>query len=94
MGRKKILEQHPHSKPKHSDRSPAPLSHGTQVERSWFKNLYWSFVRSFRAASARLRSGILDALREFPPRCFFPRVPRGVPLRFESPPEAAAVATH
>ena len=73
--------------------SPAPLSHGIQAERSWFKNLYWNFVRSFRAASARLRSVILDALREFPARCFFPRVPRGVPLPFESPPEAAVVAS-
>ena len=66
MGRKKILEQEPHSTPAHSDHSPAPLSHGNALERESFKQLYWNFVKAFRAASERLRSGILPALCEFP----------------------------
>ena len=94
MGRKKILEQDPHSTPSHSDRSPAPLSHGNRWERHWFKNLYWDFVRRYRAASTRLRAGILPALQEFPPRSFFPRIPTTVALRFESPPADQASATN
>ena len=92
MGRKKILEQDAHTVPSHSARSPAPLSHGTIAERAWFKNLYWAFVRAYRAASARLRSGVLNALGEFPPGCFLPRISRALPLRFEPPPEDAVGA--
>jgi len=29
-----------------------------------FKNLYWAFVRNYRAASARLLSGIVTTLHE------------------------------
>lgn len=94
MGRKKILEQDPHSKPMQSDRSPAPLSHGNALEREDFKKLYWAFVKAYRAASARLRSGILPALCEFPPRSFFPRIPSTVVLLFESPPPLERTLAH
>ena len=87
MGRKKILEQDPHDHPRKIARSPAPLSHGHREERELYKNLYWAFVRHYRSASARVRSGDVRAYCDFPPRCFYPRIPQNVALRFESPPE-------
>ena len=79
-GVEKILKQKPHNAPDTVSSSPAPLSHGNREERRTFKNLYWAFVRAYRAASERLRSGVLEALREFPPDCFLPRLPPGIGL--------------
>jgi REP element-mobilizing transposase RayT len=78
LGRKAILEQHPHDKPLHSDRSPAPPVHAATREiRLMLRVAYWQFVAAFREAAHRLRRG--DRLVRFPPGAFPPPLPCIVP---------------
>ena len=73
LGMKKVLEQNPHDGPDDFVRSPAPLCHtSTTTERDGFHKFYFGFRDKFRAASARFRSGIAEALSEFPASCFVP----------------------
>jgi REP element-mobilizing transposase RayT len=70
MGARHVLAQHPHSRPRRTNRSPAPLVHAaTRRARDVFKAMYRRFVDSFRAAAERLRAGVRDV--EFP-MCSFP----------------------
>ena len=65
LGRRAILKAHPHSRPKRSKKSPAPLFHAfSRKVRSQMHLAYALFVESFREAVERLRRG------EFP--CGFP----------------------
>ncbi len=71
LGRRAILRQDPHHRPDALETSPAPRVHAaTRAMRLQFLEAYRIFVRAYRAASARLRSGDLSA--EFPAGCFPP----------------------
>jgi hypothetical protein len=78
LGKKAILDQHPHDKPLHSDRSPAPAVHAASKE-IWIllRVAYWEFVAAFREAAHRLRCG--DQLVRFPPGAFPPAMPCALP---------------
>lgn len=74
LGKKAILAQHPHQKPLHSDRSPAPLVHAaTKAIRVMLRIAYYEFVAAFREAAHKLRRG--DRLVRFPPGAFQPPMP-------------------
>ncbi len=78
LGRKAIASQHPHDKPIHCDRSPAPLVHAASREiRIMLRVAYWQFVAAFREAAHRLRHG--DRLVRFPTGAFPPPLPCLVP---------------
>jgi len=79
LGKKAILDQHPHDKPLHSDRSPAPAVHAASKE-IWIllRVAYWEFVAAFREAAHRLRCG--DQLVRFPPGAFPPAMPCALPI--------------
>jgi REP element-mobilizing transposase RayT len=66
LGRKRVLSQRPHRRPANIKRSARPLCHAsTQEGRNGYRELYASFVATFREASKRWRAGQLGA--------FFPR---------------------
>ncbi len=66
-----IRKQHPHDRPDHSKRSPAPAVHAaSKAIRKQMKEAYRLFVEAYREAAAMLRAGKLDAT--FPPGCFPP----------------------
>jgi REP element-mobilizing transposase RayT len=74
LGRRSILQQHPHHKPAHCDRSPAPLVHAaTKRIRLMLRAAYWQFVAAFREAATRLKRGDPDV--RFPPGAFPPPLP-------------------
>jgi REP element-mobilizing transposase RayT len=74
LGKRAILAQHPHDKPLHSDRSPAPLVHAaTQAVRVMLRTAYYEFVAAFREAAAQLRRG--DRFVHFPAGAFPPALP-------------------
>jgi hypothetical protein len=74
LGKRAILAQHPHEKPLHSDRSPAPMVHAaTKAIRLMLRVAYWQFVAAFRDAAHRLRCG--DLLVRFPAGAFPPPLP-------------------
>lgn len=78
LGKKAVLAQHPHDKPLHSDRSPAPMVHAaTKAIHVMLRVAYWQFVAAFREAAHRLRRG--DHLVRFPPGAFPPPMPCTVP---------------
>ena len=69
-----MLAQDPCSRPRRTNRSPAPLVHAaTRRARDAFKAMYRRFVDAFRAAAERLRAGLRDA--EFPVCSFPPSAP-------------------
>jgi REP element-mobilizing transposase RayT len=74
LGKRAILAQHPHDKPLHSDRSPAPLVHAaTRAVRVMLRAAYYEFVAAFREAAIKLRCG--DRLVRFPTGAFPPPMP-------------------
>jgi REP element-mobilizing transposase RayT len=78
FGKKAILGQHPHERPLHCDRSPAPAVHAaTRAIRLMLRIAYWQFVAAFREAAYRLRRG--DRLVRFPAGAFPPPLPCFVP---------------
>ena len=78
LGKKTVLAQHPHDKPLHSDRSPAPAVHAaTKAIRVMLRAAYWQFLAAFREAAHRLRHG--DRLVRFPLGAFPPPLPCTVP---------------
>ena len=71
LGASAILGQHPHDRPKHTKRSPAPLFHAlsARVRRELWE-AYSLFVAAFRNAAEKLRAGdrnIVFPLGSFPP---------------------------
>ena len=78
LGKRAILAQHPHDRPLHSDRSPAPAVHAASKEiRVMLRAAYWRFADAFREAAHRLRRG--DRLVRFPLGAFPPPIPCAVP---------------
>jgi hypothetical protein len=78
LGKRAILAQHPHDKPLHPDRSPAPLVHAaTRGVRIMLRSAYYEFVAAFREAAVKLRRG--DRLVRFPAGAFPPPLPCSIP---------------
>jgi hypothetical protein len=74
LGAAAILSQHPHDRPRHSKRSPAPLFHAlSATARRELRDAYRWFVAAFREAAEKLRAGDRNAL--FPPGSFPPALP-------------------
>jgi hypothetical protein len=74
LGAAAVLAQDPHSRPRHSKRSPAPFCHA--ASKSWRQSLraaYFEFVAAFRRAAERLRMGDRDV--RFPQGSFPPPLP-------------------
>ena len=74
LGKQRILNQHPHTKPKVVKRSNRPLCHTTcPVIRQRFKESYRAFKQAYEQASAAFRSGEWDIA--FPAFSFKPPIP-------------------
>ena len=74
LGADVVLSQDPHSQPRSSKRSPAPMVHAaTKKARALFWAAYQRFVDAYRAAAEKLRQGSRDV--EFPPNAFPPALP-------------------
>ena len=55
MGQKRILAMDPHTKPKQTDKSPAPLCHAGCMEvKKAFKEAFKSFVEAYKESYQRL----------------------------------------
>jgi REP element-mobilizing transposase RayT len=66
LGRKQIISQRPHERPREVKRTPRPLCHASSREaREGFRELYRAFVTKFSEASRRWRAGQVRV--EFPP---------------------------
>jgi hypothetical protein len=63
MGVAAILGQHPHHRPRHLKKSPAPLFHviSQTVRRKLYEGYAW-FVAAFRQAAEKLRVGFQRGL--------------------------------
>jgi hypothetical protein len=74
LGASAILGRHPHDRPKHSKKSPAPLFHAAsaKVRRELWEAYRW-FVAVFRDAAEKLRAG--DPNATFPLGSFPPALP-------------------
>ena len=71
LGVQKVLQQHPHSRPLTTKRSPAPLCHAsTREARLKYRHTYRELVVNYRRASHRFRQG--DTTVQFPLHCFPP----------------------
>ncbi|HUP24038.1 MAG TPA: hypothetical protein VNB06_13975 [Thermoanaerobaculia bacterium] len=91
MGVAVILARHPHSRPEHLDRSPAPQVHCSSKEkRAEFWEAFKEFMARYRVSAERLRHGELTAA--FPANCFAPRR-QFVPRQCEPEPRARAPGT-
>lgn len=74
LGRRAILEQHPHDEPLTHDRSPARAVHAaTKAIRIMLRTAYRQIVDAYREASLKLRHG--DRLVCFPAGAFPPPMP-------------------
>ena len=74
LGPEAIRKQHPHDRPEHSKKSPAPAAHAaSKAVRHQMKEAYRLFVAAYREAAASLRAGNVNAT--FPPGCFPPPQP-------------------
>jgi hypothetical protein len=74
LGARRIMNQHPHSEPSSTRRSPAPLVHAASPEE-WitYKRTWLYFVDCSREAADRLNNGDLTAI--FPEGSIPPRLP-------------------
>ena len=74
MGVAAILGQHPHHRPRHLKKSPAPLFHAISqtVRRELYEGYAW-FVAAFRQAAEKLKAG--DRSAAFPTGSFPPALP-------------------
>ena len=87
IGVNAVLRENPHNHPESPARSPAPPCHASSYDgRQKHLGQYFDFVRVYRDASKRWREGLLDAVNEFPPRCFLPRPPRSIRSAVAPPP--------
>ncbi len=70
LGARAVLAQHPHDRPEHSNRSPAPLCHASD-KQTWLgmRSAYYRFVRAYRKASLEWKAG---RPAEFPVGAFLP----------------------
>jgi hypothetical protein len=74
MGRRRIMRQHPHDKPMHSSRSPAPRFHAATYEvRKGLEIAFYEFRTWYRQAAEELKAGKKAVV--FPPGCFPPGLP-------------------
>ena len=74
LGRKAILRQNPHRRPKHLKRSPAPRFHcASRRARQRFWTAYNAFVESFRWAVDQFKKGQRNVT--FPDGAFLPPIP-------------------
>ncbi len=73
LGVRAILRQDPHSRPRSSKRSAAPIAHAATVE-TWLamKIAYQEFVAVYRRAAEQWKR---DPSTTFPSGCFPPRAP-------------------
>ena len=84
--KKRILRRDPHPRPENTKRTPKPLCHAaTRQARFEFWEQYHAWVSSYMQASERLRSGIREALGEFPAGCHLPRLNAEVRKALEAP---------
>lgn len=73
LGIQKVLGQNPHDRPIETKRSPAPLCHATDRNvRASYRRMLSAFLEAYRAASKRIRDGVLAALDDLPACCFPP----------------------
>jgi REP element-mobilizing transposase RayT len=74
LGVAAILGQHPHHRPRHLKKSPAPLFHTISqvVRRELYEGYAW-FVAAFREAAEKLKAG--DRSAAFPAGSFPPALP-------------------
>jgi hypothetical protein len=74
LGVAAILGQHPHHRPRHLKKSPAPLFHtiSQAVRRELYEGYAW-FVATFRQAAEKLKAG--DRSAAFPAGSFPPALP-------------------
>ena len=73
LGLKKVLAQHPHTRPKHSKRSKRPWCHTTCPQlRKAFKKQYREFLQYYWEASELYIKGVYNAA--FPPGTFKPPI--------------------
>jgi len=71
LGVQAVRKQHPHDRPWHTKKSPAPAVHAaSKAVRKQMKMAYRLFVEAYCEAAAQLRAG--DLTVEFPPGCFPP----------------------
>lgn len=70
LGARAVLAQHPHDRPEHSNRSPAPLCHASD-KQTWLgmRTAYYHFVRAYRRAALEWKAG---RPAEFPLGAFLP----------------------
>ena len=74
LGVRKVLEQHPHSKPQRSKHSPRPWCHATTLRaKKAFRKLYKEFVNDYKEAAHAFLTG--DAHVEFPYHSYRPTLP-------------------
>ena len=74
LGVARVLAQHPHARPRRSDRSPAPLVHAaTRRAREAFRAVYQAFVDAFRSAAERVRQS--ETAVDFPRYALPPAAP-------------------
>ncbi len=74
LGVAAVLGQHPHNRPRHLKKSPAPLFHAiSQTVRRELYEGYAGFVAAFRQAAEKLKAG--DRSAAFPTGSFPPALP-------------------
>ena len=74
LGAKRIEAVHPHTRPEHLDRSPAPRFHARSKElRQAMREAFSAFLALYREAAEKLKSGKINA--QFPDNCFPSRLP-------------------
>jgi hypothetical protein len=71
LGMNRVVKQHPHSRPKNLERSPAPSFYAaTKKAREALRVAYRVFLEQYRVAAEQLKSGDFDAsfpVGSFPP---------------------------
>ncbi|MBZ0112953.1 MAG: hypothetical protein K8J08_10860 [Thermoanaerobaculia bacterium] len=74
LGARRIMNQHPHSEPRNTKRSPAPLVHAASPEE-WitYKRTWLYYVDCYREAANRLKKGDFTVI--FPEGSIPPRLP-------------------
>ena len=74
LGAKRIQQIHPHTRPEHLERSPAPRFHARSKEaRQAMRASFSAFLSLYREAAESLKNGPVGV--EFPVGCFPPRQP-------------------
>lgn len=72
-GRRRLLEVHPHDRPRAWTPKPAPFCHAaSRRTRLELREAFNLFTRAYRSASRAWRAGDRSALELFPEGCFLP----------------------